>query len=167
MKKKDIRKILEIININNEVSGNGLKSYETKCSESPNLDWCEYNEDVSNKFTNLILSLVNCKSDNLSISLNESGIYIRSDDYTCIRKPGRGGYSDENNSNISIYKNGFTITKGYTRNCGFHDPKMFDSVFDTFKKAITDRHSHCFDSINNDVMKLFNRENNLDELLGK
>lgn len=135
------------------------------CNEN-NIDWCDYDEEVSAKCRSLVMSLVECNSVNIRVELNSDNIHIRSDDYTKIKSVTRSSYSDDDSLGIAIYKNrGFSLSQGYQFNTGYKDTKIYDDVFDAIKAHVSKTNSETFNIINDNVMKIFNRENNLKNLL--
>jgi hypothetical protein len=135
------------------------------CNES-NIDWCDYDEEISNKCKKLVISLVECDSVNIRVELNSDNIHIRSDDYTKIKSVTRSNYSDDDSLGISIYRNrGFSLSQGYKFNTGYKDTKIYDDVFDIIKVNVSKTHLDTFNIINDNVMSVFNRENNLKTLL--
>lgn len=159
MKKKKLEKIEKCVAeyLNNN---NAIKSNEN------NIDWCVYDEEVSNRCKNLVMSFVECDSVNVRIELNYDNINIRTDDYTKIKSTKRCSYSDDNNLYINIYKNrGFSISQGYNLSTGYYDTKIYDDVFDAIKAHVSKIYIETFNIINDNVMRVFNRENNLKSLL--
>jgi hypothetical protein len=159
MKKKKLEKIAKYV-------AEYLNNYSAIKSNESNIDWCVYDEEVSNRCKNLVMSLVECDSVNVRIELNYDNINIRTDDYTKIKSTKRSGYSDDDNLGINIYKNrGFSISQGYNLSTGYNDTKIYDDVFDAIKAHVSKTHIETFNIINDNVMRVFNRENNLKNLL--
>ena len=80
MKKKKLEKIAKCVA---EYNNNAIKNNEN------NIDWCVYDEEVSNRCKNLVMSFVECDSVNVRIELNYDNINIRTDDYTKIKSTKR------------------------------------------------------------------------------
>jgi hypothetical protein len=131
--------------------------------DSSDLNYCEYDEKVSQKFSKFVLNLIKLK-DKISINLYEYGFDIFCDLNKF--KNGSKNYS-ENTFDIRIDKIGFKIRRNYSNWTAYKDSEIFNSL----KEQIVEKNKIVskellFETVDELTVELnLSRENNLDEIL--
>ena len=164
MKKKDLKKIAKIIT-------EEIRNYNSpKMENSEEYIWCEYDSEVSSKFKKMILSLSNYKN-NLRFDVNDTKIYITTDDLTLIKSGktinNNRLYNEENYLRVEITKEGFNVNHGYNKRSFYKDDNMYNDLINDIKDITKRVNSDNFTEIWTDVMKESGiiRDSNLDDLL--
>lgn len=168
MKKIKLDKIEELIY-------NGIKKYHKEqssleCVKEENYNVSDYNEDVSNKFNNLVTNLLNY--DTIKFEVYSDRIGINVGDVKGIKKisntsTSSSSYVEENFLEIEIKKDFFSIRRNYSYTSRFKDDNLFKQFHPLFVKKINQLNNDNFDNFYNEFMKESGllRDSNLDELL--
>ena len=160
MKKKKIEKIAKLIC--HEL--NHYRDRPTKLVE--NIEWSEYNEEVSNRFKKMFLNILENR-DNIRLELNNELISISTEDIKSIKKKqNMNVYSEDNYLRMDITRDGFQINKGYKQKINFSDKNMYKELIGIVKELQFLHNSNTFNEIWTEIMKDSGvvRDHNLDEL---
>lgn len=160
MKKKKIEKIAKLIC--HEL--NHYRDRPTKLVE--NIEWSEYNEEVSNRFKKMFLNILENR-DNIRLELNDELISISTEDIKSIKKKQNVNvYSEDNYLRMDITRDGFQINKGYKQKINFSDKNMYKELIGIVKELQFVHNSNTFNEIWTEIMKDSGvvRDHNLDEL---
>lgn len=160
MKKKKIEKIAKLIC--HEL--NHYRDRPTKLVE--NIEWSEYNEEVSNRFKKMFLNILENR-DNIRLELNDELISISTEDIKSIKKKQNVNvYSEDNYLRMDITRDGFQINKGYKQKINFSDKNMYKELIGIVKELQFLHNSNTFNEIWTEIMKDSGvvRDHNLDEL---
>lgn len=160
MKKKKIEKIAKLIC--HEL--NHYRDRPTKLVE--NIEWSEYNEEVSNRFKKMFLNILENR-DNIRLELNDELISISTEDIKSIKKKqNMNVYSEDNYLRMDITRDGFQINKGYKQKINFSDKNMYKELIGIVKELQFLHNSNTFNEIWTEIMKDSGvvRDHNLDEL---
>lgn len=160
MKKKKIEKIAKLIC--HEL--NHYRDRPTKLVE--NIEWSEYNEEVSNRFKKMFLNILENR-DNIRLELNNELISISTEDIKSIKKKQNVNvYSEDNYLRMDITRDGFQINKGYKQKINFSDKNMYKELIGIVKELQFLHNSNTFNEIWTEIMKDSGvvRDHNLDEL---
>ena len=160
MKKKKIEKIAKLIC--HEL--NHYRDRSTKLVE--NIEWSEYNEEVSNRFKKMFLNILENR-DNIRLELNNELISISTEDIKSIKKKqNMNVYSEDNYLRMDITRDGFQINKGYKQKINFSDKNMYKELIGIVKELQFLHNSNTFNEIWTEIMKDSGvvRDHNLDEL---
>jgi hypothetical protein len=161
MKKKKIEKLSMLI-------AHELNHHrETPIKISENIDWSEYDPEVSEKFKKMFFNLLSNR-DNIRLEANDELISISTEDLTSIKKANkRNSISpEEHYLRIDITKEGFQINRGYRQRTNFIDKNMYSDLIEKVKKSQRDYNSKVFNEVWSEIMKDSGivRDHNLDEL---
>ena len=125
------------------------------------MDYCDYDEKVSEKFFKFISNLIKVK-DKITIGFYDDTISIY-----CDLNRNNNNLQTEKNFEIRIDEIGFKMRRNYGTYLGFNDPNFLEKI----KPAIIERNKiiskeKIIETINDLMMELnLNRENNLEEIL--
>jgi hypothetical protein len=158
---KNIRK-LKKLNWNN--INNLLNNVPSKKEHVDNFRYCEYNQEISEKFCKFLDLMLNIPFEfynddvleSFSLNFNLNNYYSR----------GIGSHNDEY-LNIVIKKDSFKITKNYCDVCGYFDPNIYSLFKDKIKKYYELKSKKELDRVINevlDVIPAIGREYKIDEL---
>jgi hypothetical protein len=161
MKKKKITKLAQII-------AHELNHYrEMPMKAEENIDWSEYDPEVSEKFKKMFLNLISNR-ENIRMEVNNEVISVSTEDLTSIKKITKRNTinSEEHYLRIDITKEGFQINRGYRQRTNFTDENMYNDLIEHVKKAQRDYNSKIFNELWAEIMKDSGivRDHNLDEL---
>lgn len=163
MKKKKIKSLAkQIFKLGREYDRKGYSGEVAKEEESSDLGYCDYDENVSEKFSKFVLNLIKVK-DKISIELNSNGCGVFCD----LNKFKSNKHYTENTFDIRIDKTGFKIRRNYSNWTAYKDPNIFDSLKEQFaeKNKIVSREL-LFETVDELTVELnLSRENNLEEIL--
>ena len=168
MKTKKLKKLAKFIF--NEVEENNrkqrLKSELMPVTESYTHTYCEYDQEVSDKFFNFVCNLIKLKS-HLSIEICEDSINIGGDldRVTYSNTPTK--YNSEDIIEVKIDKTGFRVRRSYGNYLNYIDDQMLEKLKPMLieKNKIISK-DIVLDIIDDIMVKTnLSRENNLDELL--
>ena len=164
MKEKKLKKIIKL-------TIEEIRGYDgpVPMKEEGDTHRCEYDSEVSDKFKNMILNLINYK-ENLNINVDSERINISTNDIYSIKAKKRNTLNkDEDYLEIAIRKEtGFEINRGYRVRTSYKDTKMYDELVDTVKSTMKQLNSENFNNIWSEVMKESGvlRDNNLNQIFG-
>lgn len=167
MKKKHLKSFITEA-IKEAING----TYPTK-SSSDEYSMSEYNQEVSNRFKNLITNILNY-TENLNIHISSEYITISCEDTKNLKKLKNvsskytGPINDENFLEINIKKDsGFSISSGYKLRSNYRDVKMYDDLISEITNKLQKKNSNNFEDIYSKVMieSGIIRDSNLDEIL--
>ncbi len=164
MKKKKINKIikkvvltstpilLDIIKKEREDERDIERTYAVK-SERDTGDWLEYDIDNSDKFSDMVVNLLNYK-EGLNIRINNNSMSMTTNDIKNIKTVGKSKITnDDGYLEIEIIKdNGFTINQGYSKRTSCKDDKIFNTLLPIIKKVMLDKNKENFNYIWNEIM---------------
>jgi hypothetical protein len=168
MKTKKFKKLAKLIF--DEVEENNrkqrLKSELMPVTESYTHTYCEYDQEVSDKFFNFVCNLIKLKS-HLSIEICEDSINIGGDldRVTYSNTPTK--YNSEDIIEVKIDKTGFRVRRSYGNYLNYLDSEMLQKL----KPMLVEKNKIIskqiiLDTIDDIMVKTnLSRENNLDELL--
>ena len=168
MKKKDLKKISNHLFNNLEKARQGKiaarKMYETEPAVEENAigyEWCEYDEDVTNRFKKLLSNILTY-TDNLRIECTNSYISITTDSVKDIKKSGgKSSYNSSGMGSVNTKKSseddylrievikdkGFAITYGYNKMSRYVNPNIYTEVFDEVKNRLKEMNAENFTEI--------------------
>ena len=131
MKKKKIKSLAkQIFKLGREYDRKGYSEEVTLKEESlgmGDLGYCEYDENVSKKFSKFVLNLIKVKYK-ISIDLYAAGCSVFCD----LNKFKSSKNYTENTFDIKIDKTGFKIRRNYSNWTAYKDPNIFDSLKEQF-----------------------------------
>ena len=161
MKQKKIKNMAKLIC--HEL--NHYRDRPTKLVE--NIEWSEYNEEVSNRFKKMFLNILENR-DNIRLEFNDELISISTEDIKSIKKKQnvKNVYSEDDYLRMDITKDGFQINKGYRQKINFSDKNMYGELISIVKESQAIYNSSTFNEIWTEIMKDSGvvRDHNLDEL---
>ena len=164
MKEKKVKKIIKL-------TIEEIRGYDNPVpmKEEGDINSSEYDSEVSDKFKNMILNLINYK-ENLHINVDSDRINISTGDIYSIKNRKKNTLvREEDQLEISIRKGkGFEINRGYRVRTSYQDPKMYDELVDTVKSTLKQLNSENFISIWSEIMKESGvlRDKNLNQIFG-
>ena len=163
MKEKKLKKIIK--HVVDEIRG-----YDVPVPmKEEDINKCEYDSEVSDKFKKMVLNLINYK-DNLNINVNSERITISTLDIYSIKNKATNKLNrEEDNLEISIRKgSGFEICRGYRTRTSYQDTTVYDELVEQVKLSLKQLNSENFHGIWSEVMKESGvlRDNNLNEIFG-
>lgn len=164
MKKKKIKSLAKkIVKISREYDRKRYDGEAVAMKEvSSDLGYCEYDENVSKKFSKFVLNLIKVK-DKISIDLYEDVCSVFCD----LNKFKSSKNYTENTFDVKIDKSGFKIRRNYSNWISYKDPNIFDSLREQFieKNKIVSKEL-LFEAVDELTVELnLSRENNLEEIL--
>jgi hypothetical protein len=168
MKAKKLKKLAKLIF--NEVEENNrkqrLKSDIMPVSESYTHTYCEYDQEVSDKFFNFVCNLIKLKN-HLSIEIYEDYINIGGDLDRVKYSNSPSKYNSEDIIEVKIDKNGFRVRRSYGNYLNYLDGEMLEKLKPMLVEKNKIISKEIIIDIIDDIMVKTNlsRENNLDELL--
>ena len=163
MKQKKLKKLAKLLH-------EEVRNYEQEIktvSTHEDVDWSEYDPEVSDKFRKMILNLLDYKN-NININIESNRIYISTNDIRSIKTTLNSKYTDDNYFEMRLVKNlGFTINYGYKFKSNYKDEKLFDELHPIIAERLREINSDNFKEIWTLLMKESGilRDNNLDEVL--
>ena len=163
MKKKKIKSLAkQIFKLGREYDRKGYSEEVAMKEGTSDLGYCEYDENVSKKFSKFVLNLIKVK-DKIIIELNGDGCSVFCD----LNKFKSSKNYTENTFDIRIDKTGFKIRRNYSNWIAYKDPNIFDSLKEQFveKNKIVSKEL-LFETVDELTVELnLSRENNLEEIL--
>lgn len=165
MKKKKIKNLAkQIVKFNREYERKRYDKEVPVPEELGNsLNYCEYDEKVSEKFSKFVLNLIKVK-DKISIDMYESSFSIFCD--LNRYKNNTKNYNEES-FDIKIDKVGFRIRRNYANYTSYKDPNIFESLKELIieKNKIVSKEL-ILNTVNDLIIELnLSRDNNLEEIL--
>jgi hypothetical protein len=168
MKTKKFKKLAKLIF--DEVEENNRKQRSKSelmpVTESYTHTYCEYDQEVSDKFFNFVSNLIKLKN-HLSIEICEDSIYIGGDldRVTYSNTPTK--YNSEDIIEVKIDKTGFRVRRSYGNYLNYLDSEMLEKLKPVLVEKNKIVSKEMIIDIIDDIMVKTNlsRENNLDELL--
>jgi hypothetical protein len=161
MKKSKLNKLSKLIV--RKFRKNELKSKPIR----EDIKFVEYDKDVSKKMKSLIVNIIKYK-DNININLSESDFCISTPNIKRLKSSSniKNYHSDEDYVEISVYKEGFSISKGYNKRSNYKDNMMFDELKPLIKSRISEINKENFIDIWDIILKESGviRDNNLNNL---
>jgi hypothetical protein len=161
MKKSKLNKLSKLIV--KEFRKNELKSKPIR----EDIKFVQYDKDVSEKMKSLIVNIIKYK-DNININLSESDFCISTSDIKKLKSPKvtKNQYNDEDYVEISVYKEGFSISKGYNKRSNYKDSMMFNELKPLIESRISEINKENFIDIWDIILKESGviRDNNLNNL---
>lgn len=165
MKKKKIKNIAkQIVKFNREYE---RKRYDKEVpipeDLGNSLNYCEYDEKVSERFSKFVLNLIKVK-DKINIDMYENSFSIFCD--LNRYKNNTKNYNEES-FDIKIDKVGFRIRRNYANYTSYKDPNIFDSLKDQIieKNKIVSKEL-ILNTVDDLTVELnLSRDNNLEEIL--
>ena len=161
MKKKKIDKLAKIL-------AHELNHYrDTPMKIEEQIDWSEYDKEVSDKFKKMFLNLISNR-ENIRLEMNDNLISVSTDDLTSLKKAHKKITlsSDENYLRLDVTKQGFQINRGYRQRTNFKDENIYDELIKDVKESQKKYNSEVFNQVWTEIMKDSGivRDHNLDEL---
>jgi hypothetical protein len=163
MKKKKLKKISKFIV--SEIRN--VEKMTQPVRES--INYCDYDESVSDKMKSLIVNLIKYK-ENVNINVNETQFNISASDIKNIKLPRiKNSYSEDDFLEISVNKEGFTISKGYNSRSNYKDESIFNDLNEIVSKRLIEINKENFTEIWEDILKESGimRDNNLNQLFNE
>lgn len=168
MKKKSIKKLARLLY---EESRKLEKERSIREDYESSFEWCDFDQEVSNKFKKLISNISNY-AQNVNLRINEERIVISTDDYKSIKKPSlrtpRGRpINEDSHLEILVLKDiGFTISQGYMCRTSFRDTNIYVQLRKELSERLKQINSENFNNIWSNLMTEtgMSRDNNLDEI---
>ena len=131
------------------------------------IDWSEYDKEVSDKFKKMFLNLISNR-ENIRLEMNDNLISVSTDDLTSLKKAHKKITlsSDENYLRLDVTKQGFQINRGYRQRTNFKDENIYDELIEDVKESQKKYNSEVFNQVWTEIMKDSGivRDHNLDEL---
>lgn len=162
MKNKKAKKLAKFI-------FNEVKRYEnenTKCVQSEDLQVCDYDADVSEKFFEFVCNLVKLQGK-IDISINSESISLCGDLSQFKNSNSNSKSYKDDYIDIRVTKKGFKIIKSYETNIHYEDTSIFDRLkpilIDEYRNSSKDKMSTIIDDIM--VLTKLSRDSNLDKIL--
>jgi hypothetical protein len=180
MKKKDLKKIGDIVSFNIKTVLENQMNY-AKVDKAEEYKTSAYDETVSNKFKKLVLNLLDY-SETLNININDNSITISANDVKSIKRGNTNSNTNSNQGNgqlklqdesnyleISITKEKFVMNKGYYNRACYKDTFMYDYFQPILSKKLQEINAINFNNVWDDIMKDSGmiRDNNLLELFNE
>lgn len=140
---------------------------EAKMVEELNqLDWVEYDQKVSNKFQNFVLSIIKLK-EKVRVVIKDNSIYINGNLNADISKSYSVGPSNDDIIDIRINDKGFNMSRNYGPLVCYQDPGMYEFLVEKIREKTKDINRQLLFDIMDDVMLKtnLNRESNLEQIL--
>ena len=164
MKAKELKKLIE-----KSISDAIHSNYTIKEASEPEVDLADYNEEISDRFKNLVLNIINYRN-NLNINITSERITISCDSVKDIKsaKSTKTLNSDDDYLEISIRKNiGFWLNNGYKLRSNYKDKDMYGELLPKISEKLREINSDNFDQVWSKIMKESGiiRDSNLDEIL--
>jgi hypothetical protein len=168
MKKKKLKKLAKFIfneveGMNNRKRTSELMPIKEEISQS----YCEYDQEVSDKFFNFICNLMKLKS-HLSIEIYDGYITLYGDlDRVNYSSSPTKYSSNEDTIEVKVDRTGFRIRRSYGNYLNYFDDQMLEKL----KPMLIEKNKVIskdivLDIIDDTMVKTnLSRENNLDELL--
>jgi hypothetical protein len=163
MKKKKLKKISKFIL--SEIRNS--EKITTPIRES--INYCDYDESVSDKMKSLIINLIQYK-ENVNINVYETQFNISTGDIKSVKLPkSKNTYNEDDFLEISVNKEGFTISKGYNSRCNYKDESIFNELHELVSKRLMEINKENFTEIWEDILKESGimRDNNLNQLFNE
>lgn len=161
MKKNKINKLAKIL-------AHELNHYrDTPMKVQEQIDWSEYDPEVSEKFKKMFLNLISNR-ENIRMEVSNEVISVSTEDLTSLKKTHKRNTlnSDENYLRLDVTKQGFQINRGYRQRTNFTDENIYNDVIDAVKESQKKYNSEVFNQVWTEIMKDSGivRDHNLDEL---
>jgi hypothetical protein len=163
MKKKKLKKISKFIV--NEIRNREKTNQPIRES----INYCDYDESVSDKMKSLIINLIKYK-ENVNINVYETQFNISVGDIKSIKLPrNKNSYNEDDFLEISVNKEGFTINKGYNVRSNYKDESIFNELHQIVSKRLMEINKENFIEIWEDILKESGimRDNNLNQLFNE
>jgi hypothetical protein len=163
MKKKKLKKISKFIV--NEIRNREKTNQPIRES----INYCDYDESVSDKMKSLIINLIKYK-ENVNINVYETQFNISVGDIKSIKLPrNKNSYNEDDFLEISVNKEGFTINKGYNVRSNYKDESIFNELHEVVSKRLMEINKENFIEIWEDILKESGimRDNNLNQLFNE
>lgn len=164
MKKKKIKDLAkQIVKLGREYDRKRYESPRELKEDESNLDYCEYDEKVSEKFSKFVLNLIKIK-DKISIDLFEHSFNIHCDINRF--KNSNKNYT-ENTFDIKVDKFGFRLRRNYSNYTSYKDSNMFELLKEQIieKNKIVSKEL-ILETVDDLTVELnLSRDNNLEEIL--
>lgn len=140
---------------------------QLKESESIELNYAEFDENVSTKFKHFILNLIRLK-DKIRVEVRQHCIFINGNldgyDRTAINynKP-----SSDDVIDVRITKEGFSMSRNYSQTVSYRDSNIYDDLFEKIQEKSKEINKDILIDMIDDVMVKTNlsRQSNLEEIL--
>jgi hypothetical protein len=181
MKKKKLKKIskyiFDSIENKNSLKKSSLKkkfSAPTPIDSGEEQKWCDYDLDVSIKFTK-IFNILMKYPDNLNIDYGENHIHIQTESIKSIKKSSTINNtqytkkSEEDFLRIEVSRTGFLLNYGYQKVSRYKDENMFKTIIDDVQKKVREINANNFNDIWDKISKESGliRDSNLDEIFSE
>lgn len=140
---------------------------EVKMTEDINqLNWADYDEKISKKFTNFILNLIKLK-DRIRVEIRNDCIYINGNIDNNFQNYKSPSVSPEDIIDIRITQAGFSISRNYGTTISYKDEKIYNLLCDEIKSRSQEINRELLVDLIDDVMikTNLNRGSNLDQIL--
>jgi len=168
MKSKKLKKLAKLIF--NEVEERNkkqrFKSDTMPTTESHTHTYCEFDQEVSDKFFNFVFNLIKLKN-HLVIEIYDDYINIAGDLDRIKYSNSPSKYVTEDIIEVKIEKNGFRVRRAYGNYLNYLDSEMVEKLKPMLVEKNKTVSKEMIIDIIDDIMVKTNlsRENNLDELL--
>ena len=160
MKKREIKKLAnKIFEVSKEFE---RKKYNSIKEVSESIEYCAYDEKISEKFFKFITNLIKVK-DKLNIDYYSEGIYIFCD----LNRYKSNKISNDSNFEIRLDREGFRIRRDYGSYLSFADTTFLEKIKPVIKeKNEVINREKIVETVDDLTIELgLSRENNLDEIL--
>lgn len=164
MKKKKIKDLAkQIVKLGREYDRKRYQEPVAIKESDSDLNYCEYDEKVSEKFSKFVLNLIKVK-DKISIDMYENSFSIFCD--LNRYKNNTKNYNEES-FDIKIDKVGFRIRRNYSNYISYKDPDIFNSLrCQIIEKNKIVSKELILNTVDDLIVELnLSRENNLEEIL--
>lgn len=139
-----------------------------KVKADAEIDLCEYDPEVSEKFKNMIINIIDY-TENLNINITNNNINISCNSVKSIKSNKAHIATDEDYLEISIKKGfGFFLSNGYGRlRSNYKDEKIYDELLPIISNKLKEINSENFNKVFTKIMKDSGliRDSNLNDLL--
>lgn len=164
MKKKKIKDLAkQIVKLGREYDRKRYQEPVAIKESDSDLNYCEYDEKVSERFSRFVLNLIKVK-DKINIDMYENSFNIFCD---LNRYKNNSKNYNEESFDIKIDKVGFRIRRNYANYTSYKDPNIFDSLKDQIieKNKIVSKEL-ILNTVDDLTVELnLSRDNNLEEIL--
>jgi hypothetical protein len=138
-----------------------------KESEQIELNYAEFDENVSNKFKIFILNLIKLK-DKIRVEIRSHCIFINGNlDGFDRNSMSMSKASIDDVIDIRITKEGFSMSRNYAQTISYKDPNIYSELFEKIQEKSKEINKDILLDMIDDVMVKTNlsRQSNLDEIL--
>lgn len=168
MKSKKLKKLARLIydEVDNQRRINDSKLIVKESESGAGYVYCEYDEEVSDKFFTFINNILRLKS-HLQIDVNDSSINIYGDLSRSYSNYSSNKTIQEDNIEVRIDSKGFRIRRNYNNYISYLDSNILEKLKPCLLQKNKIISKEIINDIIDDIMVKTNlsRENNLDELL--